>query len=152
MIFVIFQVVGGLILRGALTLAVIVNDQVARQAHQPVLQVALFGIVLFEGSVDTDKDILSQILSTIGTRSEAISQIVYAARISLHNLFPGRAITGATSPHQFSAFIGSQASRGSHCYVSDSVRRLGKSGHRLTRQSYACPRAKVPSRPTSWAR
>jgi hypothetical protein len=48
MILVILEVVSRLILGGALPFAVVVNDQITREAHQPVLQVALFGVVLFQ--------------------------------------------------------------------------------------------------------
>ena len=45
MIFVVFKIVGRLVLWGALPLTVIVNDQVEREAHEPILQIALFGVV-----------------------------------------------------------------------------------------------------------
>ena len=59
MVLVIFKILGRFILRGALPLAIVVDDQVARQAHQPVLQVSLFWIVLIERSIDAYEDFLS---------------------------------------------------------------------------------------------
>ena len=41
MVLMIFKILGSFILRGALPLAIVVDDQVACKAHQPVAEVAL---------------------------------------------------------------------------------------------------------------
>ena len=47
--------VGHRILRVPLAMPVIIDYQIAGQPHQPVRQVALFGVVLVERPVDADK-------------------------------------------------------------------------------------------------
>jgi hypothetical protein len=93
-----FQVLALRILRRALPLAVIVYHQITREAHQPVLQVALFRVVLFERAIDADENFLRQIFRRVCARGEAIGEIVDTAGIERHDLLPRRAIARATSP------------------------------------------------------
>src|SRR5436853_5980576 len=97
MVFVLFEIVRGFILRGALSLAIIVNDEIAGQPHQPVLQISLLGIVLVERAVDANKNFLRQIFGRVSARRKPISEVVNAAAVGLDNLFPGRAVTLAAS-------------------------------------------------------
>ena len=60
------DVLGVRVLRRALTAAVVVNYQIAREAHQPVLEVSLLRVVLFERAVDADENFLRQILGGVG--------------------------------------------------------------------------------------
>src|SRR2546421_5500041 len=95
MVFVFFEIVRGFILRGALSLAIIVNDEIARQPHQPVLQISLLWIVLVERAVDANKNFLRQIFGRVSARGKSVREVVNAAAVSLDNLFPGRAVTVA---------------------------------------------------------
>src|SRR5882724_12436938 len=97
MVFVLFEIVRRFILRGALSLAIIVNDEIARQPHQPVLQISLLRIVLVERAVDANKNFLRQVFGSISARRKSIRKIVNAAAVGLDNLFPGRAVTLAAS-------------------------------------------------------
>lgn len=96
MISVISEVVSLIVMRGPLTFSVVVDDQVTCQPHQPVLQIALPRIVLIQRSVNSNKNLLCQILGRIRARGKAIGQIVDSPGIVVHNLLPGRAVTGAT--------------------------------------------------------
>src|SRR6185436_10390759 len=106
---VVGEIVGLVVVWRALSLAIVVDNQVARQPHQPILQVALFRIILFQRSINSNEDFLSQILSSICSGSKSISQVIYSSRISVDNVFPGRAISRATLANQFGSFIGSQS-------------------------------------------
>ncbi len=64
---VIGEIVGVIIVRCALSFAVIVNDQITRQPHQPVLQVTLLGIVLIQRTVNPYENFLRQIFCRVGT-------------------------------------------------------------------------------------
>ena len=65
-----------MIVWGALPLAIIVDDEISREPHQPVLQITLFRIVLIQGTVNANKDFLRQVFRRIGARSEAISEVI----------------------------------------------------------------------------
>ena len=97
MVFVFFEIVRGFILWGALSLAIVINDQIARQPHQPVLQISLLRIVLVKRTVDANENFLRQIFGRISAGREPVRQVVNAAAVGLDNLFPGRAITLAAS-------------------------------------------------------
>src|SRR5207247_334122 len=96
-VLVIFEVVGGFILRSALPLPEIINDEVPCQPHQPILQVTLFRIVLIERTIDSDENFLCQVLSGVSARGEAISEIVDTAAVVLDDLFPRSTIACAAS-------------------------------------------------------
>src|SRR2546423_6356237 len=97
MVLVIFEVVGGFILRRALTFPIIIDDEVPCQPHQPVLQITLFRIVLIERTIDADENFLCQVLSGVSPRGKTIGEIVDAAAVSLDDLFPRGAIACAAS-------------------------------------------------------
>jgi hypothetical protein len=72
---VVFNVVGVRILRIALAVPVIVNYQISRQPHQPVRQIALFGVVLIERAVNADENFLRQIFRRFDARRKTIGEI-----------------------------------------------------------------------------
>jgi hypothetical protein len=53
------EVVGLIVVGSALSLSIVVDNQIACQPHQPILQVTLFGVVLFQRSIDSNKNFLS---------------------------------------------------------------------------------------------
>jgi hypothetical protein len=71
----IFHIVSIRILRIALAMAVIVNYQISGKPHQPVCQIAVFGIVLVERFVNADKNILRQIFGGFDARRKTIGKI-----------------------------------------------------------------------------
>ena len=115
---VIGQVVGLIIVRRPLSLAVVVDDQVTSQSHQPVLQVTLFSVVLFQRSVNPDENFLRQVLGGVCSGGKAIGQVVDSPRVAVDNLLPGRAVPRATPANQFGSFVGSQSSCSPHCCLS----------------------------------
>src|SRR5205807_7112354 len=78
----------------------------------------LLGIVLIERAIDPDEYFLGEIFSGVGARGKAIGQVVNSTRERLHNLFPSRTVSCATSSYQIGAFVGSQAFCGSHVQLS----------------------------------
>src|SRR5882724_8184770 len=116
MISVIGEVVGLIVMGCALPLSVVVDNQIARQPHQPILQVALFGVVLFQRSIDPNKNFLSQILGSVCSRSKSVGQVIDSSRISMNNIFPGRAIPSATLANQLGSFVGSQSPCNPHLF------------------------------------
>src|SRR5215210_4037370 len=114
MITVVSQIVCEVVVRCALALAVIVDNQVTREPHQPVLQITLLGVVLIQRTVNSNKNFLSQIFCGICARREAISEIVDAAGITLDNLFPRRAIARPTPANQLGSFAHCQSLNSSH--------------------------------------
>src|SRR3954452_14080343 len=86
------------VVRRALSLPVMIDDQVPREPHQPVLQVTLSRIVLFQRSINANENVLRQILGGIRARWKAVGEIVYAPRIAMHNFFPCRPVSGTASP------------------------------------------------------
>src|SRR6185503_3523514 len=101
-------------MRSALALPVIVDDQVASQPHQPVLEIALLGVVLIQRTVNPDENFLSQIFGCVGTGGEAVGEVINATGIALHNLFPRRAVARATPANQFGSFACCQSLNSSH--------------------------------------
>jgi hypothetical protein len=93
MVLMIFKIVRRFILWRSLPLPVIVDNQIAREAHQPILQIALFRIVLLERTVNPNENFLGQVFGGIGPRGESVGEIVNAPAVGLDNLFPCRAIT-----------------------------------------------------------
>src|SRR5947209_7660345 len=100
---VIFQITGGGVLRRALSLAVVVNNQIPRQPHQPILQVTLLGVVLIEGTINPYEYFLGQVFGGVCSGGKSIGKVVNPSRVRLHNLFPRRAVARATSSNQFSS-------------------------------------------------
>src|SRR6266581_4515885 len=100
---VIFQVIRRGVLRRALSLSVVVNNQIPRQPHQPVLQVALPGVVLIEGAINPYEYFLGQVFGGVCSGGKSIGEIVNPSRVRLNNLFPRRAVARATSSNQFSS-------------------------------------------------
>src|SRR6185503_9043610 len=105
-------------MRSALALPVIVDDQVASQPHQPVLEITLLGVVLIQRTVNPDENFLSQIFGCVGSGGEAVREIINAAGITLHNLFPRRAVACATPANQFGSFTDRQRLNSSHGFFS----------------------------------
>jgi hypothetical protein len=68
----IFKVVRVRVLRSALAATVIIYDEITREPHQPVLKIALPGVVLFQRAINADKNFLRQILRSVRARGEAI--------------------------------------------------------------------------------
>src|SRR5205085_9097784 len=93
---VIFKIISMRVVRRALASSVVINYQITRKTHQPVLQVALFRVVLLQRTIDAYENFLRQILRRVCARGKAIGQIVYTARVGLYNLLPRRAIARAT--------------------------------------------------------
>lgn len=108
------EIISLIVVRGPLAFAIIINDQITRQPHQPVLQIALARIVLIQRAVNSNKNFLRQIFSSVGARGKAIGQIVDAPGIVMNNLLPGRPVTGATLTNQIGSFVGSQNSCSPH--------------------------------------
>jgi len=90
------------ILRISLPMAVIVDYQISGQTHQPVCEVALFGVVLIQSSIDPDEYFLRKILCRIGVRCESIGEVEDPAGKESNYLFPRDAITAACTPHKIS--------------------------------------------------
>src|SRR5215831_3038747 len=97
MIFVILQIIRNFVLSSALPLAIIVDDQVPGQPHQPVLQIALFWILLVEETINANENFLLQVFSGISSGGKSIGEIVDTTAVSLDNFFPGRTIACAAS-------------------------------------------------------
>jgi hypothetical protein len=98
----------------SLSLAVIINYQITRQPHQPVLQIALFRVVLIQRAVHPYKNFLGQIFSRIGAGGKSVGKVVNAARVGLNNLLPSRAIARTTPANEFGSFTDSQSLYGPH--------------------------------------
>src|SRR5688572_4900088 len=98
------EIVGVVIVRRALAFPVVVDDQIARQAHQPVLQVPLFGVVLIQRAINSDKNFLGQIFGGVCSGGKSVGEVVNATGIVLDDLFPGRAVARATPANQFGSF------------------------------------------------
>ena len=96
MISVVGKVVSLIIVWRTLSLPVVVDNQIPRQAHQPILQVALLRVVLFQRSINPNENFLSQIFGGIRARSKPVRQVINSAGLRMNNFFPGRAIPGAT--------------------------------------------------------
>ena len=103
-------------MRRALALPVVVDNQIARQPHQPILQVSLFSVVLFQRSIDSYENFLRQILGCFCSRSESVSEVIDSSGVRMNNVFPGRAIPGATLANQLGSFVGSQSSCSPHLF------------------------------------
>jgi hypothetical protein len=58
MILVIIYRIGHRVLRISLTMPIVVDYQISRESHQPVRQIALFGVVLIERSVNANENFL----------------------------------------------------------------------------------------------
>jgi hypothetical protein len=84
-------------------MAVIVNYQISGKPHQPVCQIAVFGIVLVERFVNADKNILRQIFGGFDARRKAIGEIKDAPRKGRNNLLPSRSVAGTTTPDKVCA-------------------------------------------------
>ena len=76
MIRVICQVFSMAVMRRALAAAIVINDQVTRQTHQPVLQVTLFGIVLFQRSINANENFLCQVFSGVSTTFSEFAKVI----------------------------------------------------------------------------
>src|ERR1041384_298435 len=85
-----------------LSFAIVINDQVARKAHQPVRKVAERRIVLVERTINPNEDLLRQVFRATVARSEPIRQIVDPARVLTHDLRPGLLVAFHTTLNQFS--------------------------------------------------
>jgi signal transduction histidine kinase len=101
MVLMIVDRVGHRVLRIPLSMAIVVDDQIPRQPHQPIREITLFGVVLIEGPVDADENLLREILGRVGIRSKSVSEIEDASRKSLNDFFPGNAIAPSRSSHEF---------------------------------------------------
>jgi hypothetical protein len=85
---------------------VIVNYQISGEPHQPIRQIALFGVVLFERAVNPYKYFLSQILSRFDARRETKSEIKNPPRKLRDNLFPSRPVACPAPPDKFRSVTG----------------------------------------------
>src|SRR6266700_1334952 len=111
---VIRKVVGLVVMGGALSFSVIVDNQIASQPHQPILQVTLLSVVLFQRSINPNENFLGQILGCVCSRSKTVGQVINPSRVTVHNLFPCRPIPRATPANQLGSFVGSQSSCSPH--------------------------------------
>src|SRR6266542_824161 len=111
---VIRKIIGLIVMWCALSFSVVIDNQIARQPHQPILQVTLFSVILFQRSVNPDKHFLSQVLSCVSSRSKTVGQVIDSSRVAVHNLFPRRPVPRATPANQFGSFVGSQSSCSPH--------------------------------------
>src|SRR5688500_5400175 len=98
------EIVGVVIVRRALAFPVVVDDQIARQSHQPVLQVPLFGVVLIQRAINSDKNFLGQIFGGVCSGGKSVGEVVNATGIVLDDLFPSRAVARATPANQSASF------------------------------------------------
>ena len=146
------KVVGLVVMRRALSFSVVVNDQIPRQPHQPILQVTLFRVVLFQRSINPNENFLSQVLGCVRSRGKTKGQVIDSSRIAVNNLFPGRPIPRATPANQFGSFVGSQSSYSPHfsqpTYLSRVYRPDRRNrDYRLSRRNYDSLKRKVPAKP-----
>jgi hypothetical protein len=148
---VIGEIVGLVVMRRALAFSVVIYDQITSQPHQPVLEVTLFRVVLFQRSVNPNKNFLGQVLGRISTRSKPIGQVVNPSRVAMNNLFPGRTIPGATPADQFGSFVGSQRSCSPHllfpAYVVIALAGSRRKDFPMLERNYDSLKRKVPAKP-----
>ena len=85
---VVGKIVRVIIVRRALAFAVIIDNQITRQPHQPVLQITLLGVVLIQRTINPNKNFLSQIFGGVGAGSEAVGEVIDAPGVTLDNLLP----------------------------------------------------------------
>jgi hypothetical protein len=111
---VVGQIVCEVVVWRALALPVIIDDEIASQSHQPVLEIALLRVVLIQRTINPDENLLSQIFRGVGARRKTVREVVNAAGITLHNLFPRRAVACATPANQFGSFAYCQSLYSSH--------------------------------------
>src|SRR6266496_4217156 len=95
-------------MRCALPFAVIIDNQITCQPHQPLLQVTLLGVILIQRTINPDKNFLSQVFSCVSPGRESVSEIIDSSGVAFDNLLPRRTITSAASANQFGSFAGSQ--------------------------------------------
>jgi len=115
---VIGLIIGVIVVWRSLTLSVIVNDQVARQAHQPILEITLLGIILIQRTVNPYKNLLGQVFGGVGPRSESVGEVIDTPGIVLDNLLPRRAIARPTPANQLSSFAYCQSFYSPHVIFS----------------------------------
>ncbi len=99
----VFNIVGVRILRVTLAMTVIVDYQIAREPHQPIRQITLFGVVLFERFENADENFLRQIFRLLDARRETVGEIEDSPRKRRNDFFPSRAVARPTTPHKVCA-------------------------------------------------
>src|SRR5262244_1433575 len=67
--------------RRSLPLAIIVDDQIPSQAHEPVRQISKGGVILAERTIHANEDLLRKVFSRAVTGGEPVSQVVDAPRV-----------------------------------------------------------------------
>ena len=108
------KIIRVIVVRCSLSLSVIIDDQIPREPHEPVLQISLLRIVLIQRAINSNKNFLCQVFSSISARSKAIREVVNPSGVTLNNFLPGRAISGATPANQFDSFVGGQSPYSPH--------------------------------------
>jgi len=101
MVLVIIDGIRHRILRIPLTMSIVIDYQVPRQPHQPVREIALFGVVLIERAVDANEDFLREVFGGVRIRCEPVCEIENPPRERLHDLFPRNAIARSRPSHEF---------------------------------------------------
>jgi hypothetical protein len=88
------------VLRIALSMPVVIDYQIPREPHQPVRQIALFGVVLIERAVDADENFLSQVFGGIGVGCKTVREIEYPSGKRLNDLLPRHAVARSRSSYE----------------------------------------------------
>jgi hypothetical protein len=150
MVTVIGKIVCMIVVWRPLSFSIVINDEIAGQPHEPVLQVTLFRIVLTQRAINPNKDFLREVFRGVGARSKAVRKIVYTSGVTLDNLLPCRTISSATPANQFGSFVGSQRSCSPHLMSSPALTDAqnltlsGKVENSLVESGYEGSEAKVP--------
>src|SRR5260221_425879 len=78
----------------------VVHQQVAGKRGQPGSKSAFLNVIAAKGPVDSDKDILGQVLGVVSGVGEAVAEVIDAPLVQTHNALPSHSIAGHTLPHQ----------------------------------------------------
>ena len=57
-------------------------------------------VIARKGAVHLDEDLLGEVLGIVGGAGEAVTDVVDAPIVSLHDFLPGGGVAGNTSPNQ----------------------------------------------------
>ncbi len=90
----------------ALTLAEMVDQQVAGNGGDPGHKRTLARIICIESPVHLDKDLLGEVLRIVGVTSKPVADVVYPPVIALNDLLPSRGIARNTATDQQSDNLG----------------------------------------------
>ena len=83
-----------------LGLSEMVHQQIPRDRRDPGNECTLAMVIARESAVHLDEDLLGEVLGIIGGAGEAVTEVVNAPIIGLHDFLPGSGVAGNTSPNQ----------------------------------------------------